>query len=201
MTVMTDLLKEEPQPQKRAEFINTIDAQLTKMNWLIQTLLTLSKIDAGTVPFVSEPFAVSELIACSVRPFLIPLELKNISLRLPDAAFTLTGDKNWTVEALQNIIKNCMEHTPAGGEIQITAATTAILSEIVIADNGSGIDPAELPHIFDRFYKGKNSASDSVGIGLALAKSILQRQNASVTAESAPGQGTKFVIRFYKSIL
>lgn len=111
------------------------------------------------------------------------------------------GDISWTCEALTNIIKNCMEHTPNGGEIIIRALENALFSEVVISDNGCGIDKEDLPHIFERFYKGKDSDDKSVGIGLALAKMIITKQNGTIKAENKPDGGAMFTIRFYKGIV
>ena len=110
-------------------------------------------------------------------------------------------DKNWTIEALQNIVKNCIEHIDEGGKLEITTNETNIFSEIVIEDDGCGILGKELPHIFERFYKGSNAGKDSVGIGLALSKSIVTSQHGDILVESNEGEGTRFRVRFYKTIL
>jgi len=105
------------------------------------------------------------------------------------------------VEAVSNILKNCLEHTPKGGIIEVEAEQNAVYTEIAISDSGSGIDDADLPHLFERFYKGKNSNSQSFGIGLALARMIVTEQNGTVKAENKPGAGAQFTIRFYKGII
>ena len=111
------------------------------------------------------------------------------------------GDKNWSLEAIINILKNCIEHTPVGGRINIDFSENALYTEIIIKDNGEGIDQEDLPHIFERFYRGKNASSESVGIGLAMARSIVLEQNGDITVKSEKGIGTKFRIRFYKGII
>ena len=108
------------------------------------------------------------------------------------------GDVSWTCEALTNIIKNCMEHTPTHGNITINASENALYTEITITDNGCGISKEDLPHIFERFYKGKDSDDKSFGIGLALARMIITEQNGTVKAENNPEGGAKFTVRFYK---
>ncbi len=107
-------------------------------------------------------------------------------------------DFSWTMEALGNIVKNCMEHTPQGGSIIIRYEQTSFYTMINIEDNGEGIAKEDLPHIFERFYKGKNSSPDSVGIGLALAKQIISLQKGVITVESSAGVGTSFTIKFYR---
>ena len=107
-------------------------------------------------------------------------------------------DLAWTSEAVGNIVKNCMEHTPDGGRIEINAAENALYSEIIIKDNGTGISSEDLPHIFERFYKGKDSDGKSFGIGLALSRMIITGQGGTVKAENRKPAGAMFTIRFYK---
>lgn len=201
MTVITDLIKTEQDREKQAEFARIIENQLGRMNWLVATLLKLSKLDAGTVQFAARPVEVRELVDESLKPFLLTLDLKNISVRKDIADFTFTGDRNWCIEALQNIIKNCIEHTEENGLIEIETAATTLYSQIVIKDNGCGIPEADLGHIFERFRRGSNSKPDSVGIGLALSKAILQKHNAALSAENIETGGSAFTIKFYKSIV
>ena len=113
----------------------------------------------------------------------------------------VTADGNWTVEAVVNVVKNCIEHTPEGGRIRITGRETALDVRVTVEDNGEGISKEDIPHLFERFYRGKNAGTDSVGIGLAMSKAILVRQNADIWVESQIGSGTRFVIRFYKQVV
>ena len=136
-----------------------------------------------------------------MKPLLIPMELKEQNLVVEDAGrVTFTGDKNWTVEALINILKNCIEHTPAGGTIMIQTEDNPIYTGIIITDNGRGIEKEDLPYIFKRFYKGKNAGEESVGIGLAMAKSIIENQAGDISVTSQSSQGTRFIIKFYKQV-
>ena len=201
MIVMNDLLMTEEDSQKRNEFLKTQSNQLDRMNWLIQTLLKLSKIDAGTITMNPENEKADELISEVMKLFEIQMELKNITYRYRAANTVIKCDKNWTIEALQNIVKNCIEHIDEGGKLEITTTETNIYSEIVIEDNGCGIPENELPHIFERFYKGSNAGKDSVGIGLALSDSIITSQHGEIIVESSEGEGTRFKVRFYKTIL
>ena len=168
MMMMNDLLACESDPVKREEFLKTQAAQLQRMNWLIQTLLKLSKLDAGTIELKREEISGRDLITEAIKPFEIQFELREISYKaeLTDAVFKC--DINWTVEAIQNIIKNCIEHMSAGGTLTVATEDTNIYTQITISDTGCGIAEGDIPHIFERFYKGKNSGKDSVGIGLAL---------------------------------
>ena len=201
LMVMNDLLQEEENEEKRREFIKTQSSQLDRMNWLIQTLLKLSKLDAGTIELKKEDVPAEELIEEAVKPFAIQFDIRNMKLKTDITKAMIRCDKNWTVEALQNIIKNCMEHMDEGGELSVVTNDTNIYSEIVIRDTGCGIAKEDLPHVFERFYKGKNAGKDSVGIGLALSKSIVEGQQGEILVNSEEGIGTKFVIKLFKTII
>ena len=203
MMVMADLLQDGGLPEeKRKEFTGRIHTQLERIQWLVSSLLKLSKLDAGVAEMRPESISVSALLDRAVSPLLIPMELKELTFKKegPEKAF-LIADTHWTEEALVNILKNCVEHTPSGGRLHVKWADNPLYTEIRIADNGEGIAQEDIPHIFTRFYKGKNAVPDSVGIGLALAKNILLRQNGDITVESRPGMGTIFQLRFYKMII
>lgn len=203
MMVMTDILGDETlPPDRRAEFTSAIRSQLERMEWLLTALLKMSRLDAGTVQFRREPELAAQLIRTAAAHLLIPMELKSqtFEVRVPENLEILC-DRSWTAEAISNILKNCMEHTPEGGAITVTGEERGIYSSLIIEDTGEGIAPEDVPHIFERFYKGKNAGKDSVGIGLAMAKNILNMQNAHVEAESEQGRGTRFFIRFYRKVI
>lgn len=202
MTVMCDLLKNEQDEENRKKFLNNIDFQLEKMNWLIITLLKLSKIDTGTVTFKKENYNLLNSVNNAISSFQIIAELKSINIvKKIDENIFVSGDEKWDTEAFSNIIKNCLEHTYDNGMLEISANENSIFTELVIKDNGTGIEEKELKHIFERFYHGKNSSNQSVGIGLALAKTVLQHDQATIDVESKIGQGTTFYIKFYKTIV
>ena len=201
MMVMNDLLVDEQDENKRTEFLQTQSSQLNRMNWLIQTLLKLSKLDAGTIVLKKEDVSSAELIDEAVKPFGIQFDLRNIKFKSDISDLIIRCDKNWTVEAIQNIIKNCIEHMDDGGELSVTMVDTNIFTQLTIRDTGCGIAAEDIPHIFERFYKGKNAGKDSVGIGLALSKSIIEGEQGEITVESTEGVGTKFIIKFYKTLI
>lgn len=201
ITVMTDLLENEQNEEKRSELLEIIKTQTEKMNWLTATLLKLSRLDADAAEFNFAQIKISDVISASIKPFLLSLDLKNIRLTADFDDFEFNGDIIWTTEAVKNIIKNCIEHTLDGGELKIRTNCTNLFNELIISDNGCGIDRDDLPHIFERFYHGKNASADSVGIGLNLAKEILSKQRADISAESKLGKGSVFRIRFYKSVV
>lgn len=201
MMVMCELLENEENPDKRQEFVSVINNQLSKMKWLITNILKISKLDADATEFKREEVSLLSVLDDSLKPFALTAELKNIVIQNGANDFVFNGDESWTVEAISNIVKNCLEHTNDGGKIIIASDSTNLYNKLTISDNGCGIAEEDLPHIFERFYHGKNSSKDSVGIGLALAKTVFEKENASVTVESEQGRGSVFEIRFYKSVV
>lgn len=201
MMVMCELLENEENPDKRQEFVAIINNQLSKMKWLITNILKISKLDADATEFKREEVSISKVLDDSLKPFVLTAELKNITIQNNTNDFVFNGDESWTVEAVSNIVKNCLEHTNDGGKIIIASDSTNLYNKLTISDNGCGIAEEDLPHIFERFYHGKNSSKDSVGIGLALAKTVFEKENASVSVDSEQGRGSVFEIRFYKSVV
>ena len=201
MMVMCELLENEENPDKRQEFVAVINNQLSKMKWLITNILKISKLDADATEFKREEVSISKVLDDSLKPFALTAELKNVTIQNGANDFVFNGDESWTVEAVSNIVKNCLEHTNDGGKIIIASDSTNLYNKLTISDNGCGIAKEDLPHIFERFYHGKNSSKDSVGIGLALAKTVFEKENASVSVESEQGRGSVFEIRFYKSVV
>ena len=203
INIIVSLLQSpELELERRKTLIQELKKLLSRIDWLISTLLKMSRLEAGMTRFKKEKVLVSALIKKAVQPLAIPMELRGQELKtsIKGGAFYL-GDLAWSVEAVSNILKNCLEHTPKGGIIEVEAEQNAVYTEIAISDSGSGIDDADLPHLFERFYKGKNSNSQSFGIGLALARMIVTEQNGTVKAENKPGAGAQFTIRFYKGII
>ncbi|KWX80245.1 histidine kinase [Paenibacillus riograndensis] len=203
MKVMAELLSSpDLPPAKRTEFTHHIRIQLERIDWLVSSLLKLSKMDAKTIQFKKDRIPVKNLIQKALEPVMIPMDIKEQTVFIAgddDVAFA--GDFNWTVEAVINILKNGVEHTHEGGAITITFSENTLFTEIVIADNGKGIPKEDLPYIFKRFYKGKNAGEGSIGIGLAMAHSIIASQNGVLDVTSESGKGTQFRIKFYKQVI
>ncbi|GED16812.1 sensor histidine kinase [Aneurinibacillus migulanus] len=203
MTVMADLLSDpDLPPAKRTEFTHNIRIQLERIDWLVSSLLKLSKIDAKTIHFKKDQILMKKLIQKALEPVLIPMDIKEQTVSIEgDDNVSFVGDFNWTTEALINILRNGVEHTHEGGAIAITISENALFTEIVISDNGKGIPKEDLPYIFKRFYKGKNAGEGSIGIGLAIAHSIIASQNGVIDVTSNSEKGTQFRIKFYKQVI
>lgn len=200
--ILSLLMEQDLSPQRQRQLLRELTQLLSRIDWLVESLLKMSKMDAGTVTFQHLPISVPKLIRHAAEPLLIPMELREQSLDIINKNDTtpppqFSGDFAWSTEAILNILKNCMEHTPAGGTIRVLFSQNAIFTEIIIEDNGPGFDKEDLPHLFERFYKGKNASANSVGIGLALARTIVTQQNGTLKAENLPEGGARFVLRFY----
>ena len=201
MTLTTSMLREPNlSDERRMELTGELRRLLTRTDWLVETLLKLSKLDAGTVKLTQQKISVRKLIDRAAAPIAIPMDLRNQRLIVHCKEEAFTGDPIWTAEAIGNILKNCMEHTPEGGTITITAQDTALYTQIEVQDTGAGFDAKDIPHLFERFYKGTNASENSYGIGLALARTVITAQNGTVQAMNGE-VGAKFVIKFYKQVI
>ena len=200
--VMTDLLAEPDLPQERREtFLHSTTEQLGRIQWLVSALLRLARIDAAAVDFKKEDMALCALLQRSLTPLRIPAELAGVQLQLDcPPQLHWRGDLSWTAEVVGNIVKNCIEHTPAGGTVALSCRENPLHIALYIRDTGPGIDQADLGRLFERFYKGQGAGPESVGIGLAMAKAILQSQNADVTAGNWES-GAVFTVKLYKQVV
>ncbi len=190
-------MSESVDEEKRLGQLSELKKQLFRIDWLVSALLKLARLDADAVVMEQKSTALSALIRSALEPIDIQMELAE-QTAVVEAEGCALCDPSWTAEALTNILKNCSEHMGAGS-IFITASENPLYSQIIIRDTGSGFDERDLPHLFERFYRGRNSSGSGVGIGLALCRSIIARQNGSVKAENAKEGGACFTIRLYKS--
>jgi signal transduction histidine kinase len=198
--IILDNLIDNPDMEEdtREDFIRDIKREITNITFLVQSILKLSKLDTNTVDFIKKNVYLKEIVNESVKNLASVCDLKNIKNKTKlDENAQIKCDLKWQVEAVTNIIKNSLEHSNEYSEILIEATDNLVYSEILIKDNGSGIRKEDLPHIFERFYKGKNATNDSVGIGLSLAKSIIEKDNGTIMAQSS-AKGTTFIIKYYK---
>ena len=204
ITIMLDNLKENPNMDEntKQKFIFEISKQIDWINWLVISMLKLSKLDANVVQFYDEKINLNKFITEIVKNLEIPIEIKNQNIIINgdnEAAFV--GDYKWQQEAVTNIIKNCIEHNKENGTINIKYEENNLFTKISIKDEGIGIEKEDLKHIFERFYKGKNSTENSVGIGLSLSKNIIEKNNGIIFCKSEIGKGTEFIIKYMKKMV
>ena len=200
ISIMLDNIIDNPdmEIETRQKFLHEINRQIEWFNWLVIALLKLSKIDSGTAVFTKKEINVEKIINHVIQNLAIPLEIKQQKIIVNGNSSKFIGDYNWQLEALTNIVKNCIEHTPNHKNIYIKFEENNFYTKITIRDEGVGISKEDLKHIFERFYKGKNSSENSIGIGLALSKSIIERDNGYIICTSKEGEGTTFEIKYMK---
>ena len=198
MNLMLSMLSDRSlDPEKRRRLIYELRRLVTRIDWLIETLLKISKIDAGTALFEKKSIFVRDIIQSAAEPISAALDVRCQELVCTVGDEKITADLGWSAEALSNILKNCMEHNPDGGKIYVTVCRTAIFTQITVEDEGEGIAAEDLPHVFERFYKSKNDSGGGFGIGLHLARTVISEQNGTLKAENRAEGGARFIIRFY----
>ncbi len=201
ITIMLDNLQDNPKMNEKTKqkFIFEISKQIEWINWLVISILKLSKLDANAIEFKREKIYLKTFLDEIKANLEIPIEIKNQNIIIEgNENDSFIGDYKWQQEAITNIVKNCIEHNIDGGNIKIYYEENNLFTKISIKDEGQGIAKEELRHIFERFYKGKNSSENSVGIGLSLAKNIIEKDNGLIVCKSELGSGTEFVIKYMK---
>ena len=197
---MVDNLSDKNIPEQlKQEFLNDIKSQIESIKYLVIVLLKLSRFDANVVIFKKENINVQKLFFNICKYIDALRELKNINIHITGSTnVSFFGDYNWEFEALSNILKNSIEYTPDNKNIYINFKETNVYTEIIIQDEGNGMNKEEQKRIFERFFKGKNSDSNNFGIGLSLAKEIINKDNGTIKVDSTLNIGTTFKIRYYK---
>ena len=199
--IMLDNLKDNPNMDEdtKQKFIFEISKQVDWINWLVISILKLSRLEADVVKFSNNKINVKKFIDEIIGNLEIPIEIKNQKISIEgdeDASFI--GDYKWQQEAITNIIKNAIEHNKENGKITIKYEENVLFTKITIIDEGQGIAKEDLKHIFERFYKAQNSSDNSVGIGLSLAKHIIEKNNGMINCKSEIGNGTEFIVKYMK---
>lgn len=197
--IILDNIIDDPDMDKevREDFVRDIKREINNISFLVQSILKLSKLDTNTINFIVENVKSEKLIKESIKNVSMLSDLRNVDIKLNiNDNPVIKCDFKWQVEAISNILKNCIEHSNNGSDVIVTIEDNKVYSKITITDNGGGIDKEDLPHIFERFYKGKNSTPDSVGIGLSLAKAIIEKNNGTINVESSD-KGSSFIIKYF----
>lgn len=205
ITIMLDNIYDDPDMpvDMRQDFIRSISMQISWMSSLVNSMLKLAKFDAGTIKLNAKPIDVEELLEDCLNRLSVIIELKNVDVSVKNEnnkqeRVTFIGDYKWEREALSNIIKNAVEHSEQGSKVWIDYSKNAVYTEILIRDEGEGMSDEDLKHIFERFYKAKNASAESIGIGLSLAKCIVEADNGDIKVESKKGESTVFRIQYMK---
>ena len=198
LVILDNLIDDEDMPKEvRQDFIRDIKREVSSINFLVQSILKLSKFDSNTIKFIKENILLKDIVNESVKNVSMLCDLKNVDIEVNgESKAKVNCDFMWEVEAVTNIIKNCVEHSNNESKIIVNYEQNNVYSSITIQDFAGGIDKKDLPHIFERFYKGKNASQDSVGIGLALAKTIIENDNGNINVET-DNIGTKFIIKYF----
>lgn len=198
LVILDNLIDDEDMPKEvRQDFIRDIKREVSSINFLVQSILKLSKFDSNTIKFIKENILLKDIVNESVKNVSMLCDLKNVDIEVNgESKAKVNCDFMWEVEAVTNIIKNCVEHSNNESKIIVNYEQNNVYSSITIQDFAGGIDKNDLPHIFERFYKGKNASKDSVGIGLALAKTIIENDNGNINVET-DNIGTKFIIKYF----
>ncbi len=197
--IMLDNLIDNPDMDKslKSSFISDIKRNVLKIHLFIEDILKLSKFDSNTISFNKETRLIKDIINESFYNVCPLSDLKNIKINIKgDEKITINCDFKWQVEALTNILKNSLEYSKPNSQIDISYTKNNVYSEIIIKDYGMGIKKEDMPNLFKRFYKCQNSSSDSIGIGLSLAKMIVEKDNGKISVESNK-KGTKFTIKYF----
>ena len=198
--IILDNLIDDPEMDKntREDFIKDIKREINSINFLVQSILKLSKFDTNTINFIDEEIELKKIINQAIKNISMLSDLRNVNINLNIKSNpVIKCDFKWQVEAISNILKNCVEHSNDNSDVIVTIEDNKIYSKITIKDCGGGIDEEDLPHIFERFYKGKNATPDSIGIGLSLAKTIIEKDNGTINVESND-KGSLFEIKYFK---
>lgn len=198
LVILDNLIDDEDMDKEiRQDFIRDIKREVSSINFLVQSILKLSKFDSNTIKFIKENRLLKDIVNESVKNVSMLCDLKNVDIEVNgESKAKVNCDFMWEVEAVTNIIKNCVEHSNNGSKITVNYEQNNVYSSIIIQDFAGGIDKEDLPHVFERFYKGKNASQDSVGIGLALAKTIIENDNGNINVET-DNIGTKFIIKYF----
>lgn len=198
LVLLDNVREHQDMPEEvRQRFLVEVNRQLQWINSLVISLLKLSKLEAGAVDMKQEKIFLYEFFMEIKESLMILIEAGNVRVSVQEnREISFFGDRYWEKEAMTNLLKNALEHTPAGKEVRISFEENYFYTGIMIEDQGEGMDEEDQRRIFERFYRGKHSPADGVGIGLSLAKKIIESDHGTVRAKSEKGKGTRFLVRY-----
>lgn len=195
LLLSVQMMRENPSSDNLAQ----IERSAGRLQAMEEALLLLSRLDSGTLCLKQEKVDVFTLLTLAFDNLQELFRAGEVQAEVLEAGeVSITADLDWTMEAVMNLMKNCMEHTPPGGSVSCSYEENPLYVQIRIWDSGTGFAKEDIPHLFERFYRGKNAKAGSIGIGLSLAKAIVERQNGTIAAENSADKGACFIIRFYR---
>lgn len=200
ISIILDNLIDDPDmdPEVRGDFIRDVKREITNINFLVQALLKLSRLDADAVVFIKEKVSLGKIVAEAIQKVSPLCDLRGVDIRVNQTeGDEIVCDVCWQVEAITNILKNAVEHSPRDSQVLIRLEVNSVYTAVSIRDFGPGIDPEDMKHLFERFYRGKNASKDSVGIGLALAKAIVESDRGHVSVKNCD-PGSEFTVKYFK---
>ena len=205
---MLPVVERADDARERKRAVRELESMIERVSWLVTTLLKIAKVDAGAMHVERREVRAAEVARRAVAPLATAMDLRDVNLVMElDETATFQGDAPWTAEAVENIAKNCMEHTPPGGTVTVVVREDALATTIAVSDTGPGIAPEDLPHIFERFYRGGAVEEANVaqpagfGIGLSLAQALVSAQGGTLRASNNPDGGARFEIAFPKLVV
>ena len=197
--MIDNVIDEGTSEAEKKKLLREINHKIKNMAFLVESLLKLSKFDANVITFNFEKVSLMKILKDVEDNLSLLLDLKDIKLNIKgDKQVIVKVDYKWEVEAISNIVKNSIEYSNDGGKIDISFEKNDIFTKLIIRDYGSGMSKKDQKHIFERFYKGRNSNSNSIGIGMSLAKMIIEKDNGSISLNSNK-EGTKFIIKYFNN--
>jgi len=201
LIMLDDIIDDKDMPEEtRDNFLKSIRREIMNINFLVQTILKLSKFDANAIEFNRKSTSLESIIESVIENTSTLADLKNVKIEKDiERDKEINCDEHWQIEALTNVVKNAIEHSKENSSVKISANSNDLVTTITIKDEGVGMSKKDIKHIFDRFYKGENSAKDSIGIGLSLAKAIIEEDNGKITVNSKIDEGTTFTIKYYNN--
>lgn len=202
LNIYNGLVAEADSQENIQQFTQSIEHELDRIESLIKKLLTLTRLDAGAVPFEKTPQNVQEMLEDVKERFSARMAREGKTICLSGSnADSLVCDRGWLSEAISNIVQNALDHTDNGGIIEISWTESGNMLSLLIKDNGCGIQPEDINNIFKRFYRSRNSSDkQGIGLGLPLARTVIEAHDGTILVDSRPGQGTCFTINFINPI-